>query len=75
MSLPFCTFAVFVHVDVQQQAGQAAQGVDSGEKQSSVTFPVGHRGITNLSAPNWFTGRRHCTGFRRVMQLSLLILC
>ena len=38
-------------------------------------FGVDHRGVTNLSAPIWFTGRRHCTVFRHVMQFSLLVLC
>ena len=36
---------------------------------------VDHWGETNLSAPIWFTGQRHCTVFRHVMQLSLLVLC
>ena len=44
---------------------------DSEEKQLSVTFPVLVTEVTNLSASIWFTGERHCTVFRHVMQLSL----
>ena len=36
---------------------------------------VDHWGVTNLSAPIWFTGQWHCTVFHHVMQLSLLVLC
>ena len=28
-----------------------------------------------MSKPIWFTGQGHCTVFRHVMQLSLLVLC
>ena len=73
MSLPFCIS--FVYVDVQQQVGQAAV---QGQRRKAVNHGisgVSHWGVTNLSTPIWFTGQRHCTVFRHVMQLSLLILC
>ena len=38
------------------------------------TSGVDHRTVTILRAPIWFTGRRHCTVFRHLMQLSLLVL-
>ena len=68
-------FAVFVDVDVQQQDGQAAA---RGQRRKAVIRDISgvdHWGVTNLSAPIWFTGQRHCTVFRHVMQLSLLVLC
>ena len=68
-------FAVFVDVDVQLQDGQAAA---RGQRRKAVIRDISgvdHRGVTNLSAPIWFTGQRHCTVFRHVMQLSLLVLC
>ena len=66
-------FAVFVFVDVQLQVGQDAA---RGQRRKAVIrdiSSVGHRGVANLSAPIWFTGERHCTVFRHVMQLSLLV--
>ena len=56
-------FTVIVYVDVKLQDGQdAAQ--ESEEKQSPLTFPVLiTEGVTNLSAPIWFTGQGHCTVF------------
>ena len=68
-------FAVFVDVDVQLQDGQAAA---RGKRRKAVIRDISgvdHWGVTNLSAPIWFTGQRHCTVFRHVMQLSLLVLC
>ena len=68
-------FTVFVDVDVQLQDGQAAA---RGQRRKAVIRDISgvdHWGVTNLSAPNWFTGQRHCTVFRHVMQLSLLVLC
>ena len=68
-------FAVFVDVDVQLQHGQAAA---RGQRRKAVIRDISgvdHWGVTNLSAPIWFTGQRHCTVFRHVMQLSLLVLC
>ena len=68
-------FAVFAYVNVRQQVGQAAA---QGQRRKPVICDissVGHRGVTNLSPPIWLTGRRHCTVFRHVMQLSLLVLC
>ena len=68
-------FAVFVDVDVQLQDGQAAA---RGQRRKAVIRDISgvdHWGVTNLSAPNWFTGQRHCTVFHHVMQLSLLVLC
>ena len=55
--------AVFVYVDVQLQDGQAAA---RGKRRKAVIrdiFGVDHRGVTNLSAPIWFTGQRHFTVF------------
>ena len=68
-------FAVFVDVDVQLQDGQAAA---RGQRRKAVIRDISgveHWGVTNLSAPIWFTGQRHCTVFRHVMQLALLVLC
>ena len=68
-------FAVFVYVDVELQVGQAAA---RGKRRKAVVRDISgvdHWGVTNLSAPIWFTGQRHCTVFRHVMQLSLLVLC
>ena len=68
-------FAVFVDVDVQLQDGEAAA---RGQRRKAVIrniSGVDHWGVTNLSASIWFTGQRHCTVFRYVMQLSLLVLC
>ena len=68
-------FAVIVYVDVQLQDGQAAA---RGKRRKAVirdTSGVDHRGATNLSAPISFTGHGHCTLFRHVMDLSLLVLC
>ena len=56
-------FAVFVYVDVQQQVGQA---VARGQRRKAVnrdTSGVGHRGVTNLRAPIWFTGQGHIAPF------------
>ena len=75
MSLPFPHFAVFVDVDVQLQDGQAAARRKRRKAVIRDISGVDHRGVTNLSAPIWFTGRRHCTVFRSVIQLSLLGLC
>ena len=75
VSLPFSHFVVFVVVDVKLQDGQAAA---QGKRRKAVirdTSGVDHWGVTNLSAPIWFTGQGHCTVFRHVMQLSLLVLC
>ena len=58
----------FVYVDVQQQVGQAAV---RGQRRKAVIRDmsgVSHWGVTNLSAPIWFTGRIHCTVFRHMMQ-------
>ena len=68
-------FAVFIYVDVRMQNGQAAA---RGQRRKAVIrdiFGVDHSGVTNLSAQIWFTGQRHCTVFRHVMQLSFLVLC
>ena len=68
-------FAAFVDVDVQPQDGQAAA---PGQRRKAVIRDISgvdHWGVTNLSAPIWFTGQGHCTVFRHVMQLSLLVLC
>ena len=68
-------FAVFEDVDVQLQDGQAAA---RGQRRKAVIRDISgvdHWGVTNLSAPIWFTGQRHCTVFRHVMQLSLLVPC
>ena len=68
-------FAVFVDVDAQLQDGQAAA---RGKQRKAVIRDISgvdHRGGTNLNAPIWFTGQGHCTVFRHVMQLSLLVLC
>ena len=67
-------FAVFVDVDVQLQDGQA---VARGQRRKAVIRDISgvdHWGVTNLSAPIWFAGQRHCTVFRHVMQLSLFVL-
>ena len=67
-------FAVFVDVDVQLQDGQAAA---RGQRRKAVIRDISgvdHWGVTNLSAPTWFTRQGHCTVFRHVMQLSL-VLC
>ena len=61
-------FAVFVDVDVQLQDGQPGA---RGQRRKAVIRDISgvdHWGITNLSAPIWFTGQRHCTVFRHVMQ-------
>ena len=53
--------------------GEAARG----ERRKAVIRDISgvdHRGVTNLSAPIWLTGQRHCIVFRHVMQLSLLVL-
>ena len=63
MSLPFSHFAVFVVVDVQLQDDQAAA---QGRRRKAVihdTSGVDHRGVTNLSAPIWFTGQGHIAPF------------
>ena len=68
-------FAVFVDVDVQLQDGQAAS---RGKRRKAVIRDISgvdHLRVMNLSAPIWFTGQRHYTVFRQVMQLSLLVLC
>ena len=68
-------FALFVDVDVQLQGGQAAA---RGQRRKAVIRDISgvdHWGVTNLTAPIWFTGQRHCTVFRHVMQLSLLVPC
>ena len=65
----------FQYVDAQLQVGQAAA---RGQRRKAVIRDlsgVDHRRVTNLSASIWFTGERHCTVFRHVMQLSLLVLC
>ena len=70
----FLLFAVFLHVAVQQHVGQDA---DRGQRRKADirdTSGVDHRPVTILSAPIWFTGRRHCTVFRHVMLLSLSVL-
>ena len=68
-------FAVFMCADAQLQVSHAAA---RGQRRKAVIRDitgVGHRGVTILSAPIWFTGRRHCTFFHLVMQLWLLVLC
>ena len=68
-------FAIFMDVDVQLQDGQAAA---RGQRRKAVIRDISgvdHWGVTNLSAPIWFTGQRHCTVFRHVMQLWMLVLC
>ena len=65
----------FVDVDVQLKDGQAAA---RGKRRKAVIRDISvvdHRGVTNLSALIWFTGQGHCTVFRHVMQLLLLVLC
>ncbi len=67
-SLPFRT-------SLFSQDGQAAA---RGERRKAVIRDISgvdHWGVTNLSAPIWFTGQGHCTVFRHMMQLSLLVLC
>ena len=67
-------FAVFLYWWLYSHVGQAA---DRGQRRKSVirdTSGVDHRAVTILRAPIWFTGRRHCTVFRHLMQLSLLVL-
>ena len=73
--LPFSHFAVFVVVDVQLQDDQAAARAKRRKAVIRDTSGVDHWGVTNLSAPIWFTGQGHCTVFRHVLQLSLLVLC
>ena len=68
-------FAVFVDVDVPLQDGQPAAREQRRKAVIRDISGVDHWGITNLSAPIWFTGQRHCTVFRHVMRLSLLVLC
>ena len=73
-----CRFALrcFVFVYVQLQLGQAAaqrQRKKAVIRDISGVATFGHPGVTNLSAPIWFTGERHCTVFRSMMQLSLLV--
>ena len=68
-------FAVFVDVDVQLQHGQVAARGQRRKAAIRDISGVDHWGVTNLSAPIWFTGQRHCTVFRHVLQLSLLVLC
>ena len=56
---------------VQQHVGQDA---DRGQRRKAVirdTSGVDHRAVTILSAPIWFTGRRHCTVFRHVIGSAL----
>ena len=71
--VPFC-YSLFSCRWLYSHVGQAA---DRGQRRKAVirdTSGVDHRAVTILSAPIWFTGRRHCTVFRHVMQLSLLVL-
>ena len=68
-------FAVFVDVDVQLQDGEAAA---RGKRRKAVIRDISgidHWSVTNLSAPISFDEQGHCTVFRHVMQLSLLVLC
>ena len=61
--------------DPRLQDGQAAT---RGQRRKAVIRDISgvdHWGVTNLSAPIWFTGQGHCTVFRHVMQLSSLVLC
>ena len=58
-------------MDVHLQVGQAAA---RGQRRKAVIRDisgVGHGGVSNSSTSIWFTGERHCTVFRHVMQLSL----
>ena len=59
--------------------GCSAAGRSGGGKRRKAVIRdisgVDHWGVTNLSAPIWLTGQGHCTVFRHVMQLSLLVLC
>ena len=67
-------FAVFPCYWLYSHVGQAA---GRGQRRKSVicdTSGVVHRAVTILSAPIWFTRRRHCTVFRHLMQLWLLFL-
>ena len=67
-------FTVFVIVDVQLQVGQATA---RGQRRKAVIRDISgdsHRGVTNLSASICFPGERHCTVFRHMMQLWLLVL-
>ena len=73
MVLPFCS-SLFSCRWLCSHVGQAA---DRGQRRKAVirdTSGVDHEAVTILSAPIWFTGRRHSTVFRHVMQLSLLVL-
>ena len=73
MFLPFC-YSLFSCRWLYSHVGQAA---DRGQRRKAVirdTSGVDHGAVTILSAPIWFTGRRHFTVFRHVMQLSLLVL-
>ena len=68
-------FAVIAYADVQLQDGQDAA---RGKRRKAVIRDISgvdHWGVTNLSAPIWFTGQGHRTVFRHVMQLSQLVLC
>ena len=73
MFLPFC-YSLFSCRWLYSHVGQAA---DRGQGRKAVirdTSGVDHGAVTILSALIWFTGRRHCSVFRHVMQLSLLVL-
>ena len=68
-------FAFIMYVDVQLQDGQAVARGKRRKTVIRVISGVDHRGVTNLSAPISSTGQGHCTVFRHVMELSLLVLC
>ena len=71
--LQFC-YSLFSCRWLYSHVGQAAE---RGQRRKSVirdTSGVDHRAVTILSTQIWFTERRHCTVFRHLMQLSLLVL-
>ena len=67
-------FAVIMYMDVQLQVDQAAARKKRRKAVIRDTSGVDHRGVTNLSAPIWFTGQRHCTVFRKAQTNVLLAL-
>ena len=78
MFLPFCSL-LFSWMWMYSST-LARQAADWGQRRKAVICDisgVGHGGVTNLSAPCYLVqwARRHCTVFRHVMQLSLLVLC
>ena len=82
MSLPFCTSLFSCTLTHSCRSVRLQRGGERREAVIRDTSGVGHRSVTNLSAPidraiarSGSTGLRHNTVFRHVMQISLLILC